>query len=537
MADPEFNDYTIGELYSCDSLFFVSDAALLSARSRFAGKVGPDSTLQLLDYFADKPGTRLVINHAPGFVKGAGSSLEHSINRDTLDVLEGQTRRTSSGVESALLDVSLDEAIAANEALRQALTSSPATSSDSAARAWEDFATLYNSSGVRQIKSLMERPPLETALDEKEPFQEAISVQTALFAARHALDEAGNARRTVVELVNKARGAANVLQRDAQSQEESWMRSLFLLPASETRPETSESRVHQRSGDRSKRVEGSVRDSRGVVEKSFASRLAWWRIWWRVDDVRAEMETAISKSFARDLESQLRFEAGKLLYYSQKLNDNLATYIASLKQTNQSDAEQTILTPTLLNALRADSTEEVATRLNADILSRPIEERRKLLLAQGGPIDVLSARAQRAVLSSVTLVGGAGITSVVGTIASSPWSSALPATLSHMAMLPSTAGGLFAFATVASAWILQSRWARAKKKFWRDWESVANGLDDDLRINFHEAFRSTAAAQSHTASRELLRVAAEREEALRGIENLWQRVKDGGAHDNKQPLS
>lgn len=470
-----------------------------------------------------------MINHAPGFAKAAASMRDDLIDRRTLDLLEAQVQRGSNQPESAVLNVCLDEAIAANEALRQALVSKPATSSDSAATAWEDFATLYNASNVRQLKGMMEQMPLAGAdKGQSDSRREAIMLQTAAFVAQHAIDEASSAIGTIGEMSKRARGAARVLEDSITSQRDSWLRSLFLLPSSEGRSETSESRIHQRAGDRSKRVEGSVRDSRGVVEKTFATRLAWWRIWWRVDDVRAETEWAISKSFAKDLESQLRFEAGKLLYYTKRLNDEVDVLIASLRQDSKdgTSEQQLIITPTLLNAMRVDSTEEVASRLYVDILCRPIEERRKLLLAPGGPVDLLSARAQRAALTSTTLVGGAGFTSVVGTIASSPWSSTLPSTLAqHMAMVPSTAGGLFAFAAVASAWILQSRWARAKRRFWRDWESVANGLDDDLRSNFQETFQRTAAAQSHTAARELLRVASEREEALRRIDELWKRVK------------
>ena len=44
-----------------------------------------------------------------------------------------------------------------------------------------------------------------------------------------------------------------------------------------------------------------------------------------------------------------------------------------------------------------------------------------------------------------------------------------------------TAAGLGLFTAVAGVWYSIGRWEKAKRRWWRDWERVGDGLERDLK--------------------------------------------------------
>jgi hypothetical protein len=507
IIDPTMTSETLDELYRSDLILFVTDDLTLAAHKRYHNSLQVDTTLQLVRYFAHKPATRVLVNHAkpPTILEDDlfSNGLKTAIGGDAFSSLQKQLS-TSSNAESSniLIHTSLGLASQANDSLRLAITpprkETKAVEGEEIA-AWQDFTSLYTASGMINIKSTMERLPLSPVFaieGQGAPEVKGAAIQTVSYLIRQALDQALYGITAELEEVRQAQGAATVLREEVQASKVKTLREIFSLRRQD---DTSQVHEHERAGDRSKLTEAATRDSKGFVEKAFASRLPWWRILWKVDDVRAETEAAVGRSFSRDVEDQLIFETGKLLHMAERLQHRTTTVFQLLNPSSHSSYrpldslerdhgtfQSAFDSPILLNQLRQHSTEHVEKSLRPDLLTSPIERRRRQLLAVGGPVDALSTKAQRSVLTTVAIVGSSGALSIVGALAGGPFGIGLPAFCAPLAMQASTATGFFALATLSSIWLLQTRWTRAKKRFWRQWERIADGLDDDLLVRlFH----------------------------------------------------
>lgn len=499
ILNPTTSSSLLNELYASDMVLFVTDDLTLIAHHRSSHNLKLDPTLQLLRYFAHKPATRVIVNHVTSHTfdeQEFASGLKAAIGTDAYTSLQRRPSRTlapADGIkEDALLHTSFDMAARANDALRSAL-SRPATgnvdhSEGQAATDWTAFSALYSASGVVRIKTAMESIPVCAAFSSEE--RGGARLQTTNYLIRQSLDQALFGVSAEVDEVRQAQGAAIVLREEVEASKAKAAAEVFSL-ARHDYP----SRLHERAGDRSQSAEGPARDSKGSVEETFATRLPWWRILWKVDDVRAETEAAVDRSFAKDVEKQLTFETGKLLSAAERLQQRTSSVFKLLNPNSQTSYkpldslerdhgtfQSAFHSPILLNELRQHSIVNVEKRLRPDLLTMPIERRRRQLLALGGPVDVLCLRAQRGVLTALGLVGSTGLLTVVGAVAGGPLGASLPSLVAPLAMQVSTAAASFAFASVFSAWLLQSRWTRAKKRFWRDWERIASGLDADLKV-------------------------------------------------------
>jgi hypothetical protein len=503
MINPITNSETLDQLYSCDMILFVTDDMTLTAHHRYPHELKLCPTLQLLRYFAHKPATRVIVNRsAPHVFDNADllSGLKVAIGAEAFTSLERQMRRSSTPADrsnaSVLMHTSFEKAKQAGDALRLAL-SHPIRKGEygQSASAWSDFTSYYTASGVGIVKSSMEHVPVRTIFsNDKHGAVEvgnAAALQTANYLIRQSLDQALYGISSEIDEIRQAQGAATVLKEEVESYKTKTAYKVFSLIEQEGR-----SKIHERAGDRSKSRGGVVRDSHKFVETAFATRLPWWRILWKVDDVRAETEAAIDRSFAKNTEKQLTFETGKLLNIAERLQKRTRTVFKVLDPTSSTSYRpldtlerdhgtfrSAFQSPVLLNELRKHSVKRVEERLHPTLLTMPIERRRSQLLAFGGPVDVLCLRAQRCVLFTLAIVGSSGVLSIVGAIGGGPLAVSLPLFLSPLAMQASTAAGTFAFASLLAVWLLQTRWTKAKKRFWRDWERIADGLDSDLRVS------------------------------------------------------
>lgn len=193
---------------------------------------------------------------------------------------------------------------------------------------------------------------------------------------------------------------------------------------------------------------------------------------------------------------QLVFEAGRLLSVAEEQARRTTVALDALAspQTPQSEATEAGLTresapastthrarrpfdsPVLRNALRAYSPMHAERALVPSALSHPIASRRAQLLAPGGPLDVLALRAQRLVLTSYTLAAGASVAAYFSAALAESFG------LAALALQPGTAGATALLAIAATAWRLQGGWTKAKRRFWKDWDRLASGLDYDLQV-------------------------------------------------------
>lgn len=490
-------------------ILFVTDNLTLTAHKRYHESLKLNPTLRLLRYFAHKPATRVLVNHhsTPSAIFENDTSdncldgLKIAIGTEAFTKLERQTTSSTIPANRTMVDTLIHTSLAlasrANDSLRLAIAQPKRTTiypeGDQVA-AWSEFTSLYTASGLVRVKAAMEHLSLYSTFASQVQGLEVsagANLQKINYLIRQSLDQALYGISEEIEEVRQAQGAASVLREEVKAYKSKMAEEVFSL----TRQDGL-SRVHERAGDRSESKDTALQDSQGFVEKTFASRLPWWRILWKVDDVRAETEAAVDRSFAKDFERQLIFETGKLLNVAERLQQRTTLVFKLLNpsssvsyrplnflERDHSTFRSAFHSPTLLNELRQYSVDNVEKDLRPDLLTRPIEKRRRQLLAVGGPVDVLCLRAQRSVLTTVGIVGSTGLLSLVGALAGGPFGAGLPAICAPLAMQASTAAGLFAFGSTFSIWLLQTRWTRAKKRFWRQWERIAYGLDADLRVS------------------------------------------------------
>lgn len=351
-SDPELSQNTLDTLYACDALFFVSDTYALDERVRATPALRASTYLQpslrLLAHFADKPGTRLLVNRtaiagaedAPDLshvVDGLSSAesaedgaldvaqaVEAAVGHAAFSKLQRQAIATASPALAAIasatdsapagiVPISAHAATRANEALRQALGPAPGPASEPAApaaRLWDQFRTLYTASNLAGVRGLVRAPPLSKSGPPLSPSQRgaALALQTAGFVLRHAVDEATEAALAAQAELRRAEGQAAVLASDVDAILSSL--SQRILPSdgvdsSEAVHAASGAATRRRAGDRSKEKRGVLADSQGEVERTLSARLQWWKLPVKVDDVRAETEAAVERSFASKLEVQV----------------------------------------------------------------------------------------------------------------------------------------------------------------------------------------------------------------------------------------
>lgn len=532
---------TLDELYKSDMILFVTDDLTLAAHKRYHHSLQIDSTLQLLRYFAHKPATRVLVNHARQTPLFDGDvyidGLRAAIGADALSSIQKQASPSagSSSNSNVYVHTSLGLASRANDSLRVAI-SSPREATQriegEEVAAWQDFTSLYTASGIVDVKNSMEHLPVSPVFEEEIPGRTGAAIQTVNYLVRHSLDQALYGISSEIEEVRQAQGAARVLREEVQASKTKTLGEVF---STKRHNDTSSRHEHERAGDRSRLTEAATRDSEGYVESTFASRLPWWRILWKVDDVRAEIEAAVNRSFARDTEDQLIFETGKLLHVAKSLQERTKTVFQLLNplstssyrpldslERDQGTFQSAFHSPVLLNELRQHSLDNVERSLRANMLTFPIDDRRQQLLAVGGPVDALTTRAQRSVLATIGVIGSSGTLSVIGALAGGPFGVGLPHFCDSLAMQGSTAAALFAFATLSSIWLLQTRWTRAKKRFWRQWERIADGLDEDLLSNMDDVFDNIVGAQNIKAAAGLEVLAMKR---VAQLEHLYTTVE------------
>ncbi len=535
VLDPDTTDgRLLDELYAADQIYFVTDTYTLSRTlpASTAAEEGPasaDATLSLLAHFAAKPGTRLLVNHtAASKNERAGSNadvaeasavreaLEHAIGSAALRSLETQctdvaasstgTPTLADPTSSLFLRISTAKALQAHSALRAALSgvnAAGATTRD----AWDAFATGYTGSRIGVLKTLLQSPALSgrvraalTASPSPSSganLAQASHLQSALFVLQRAVEELQAQLSQAWDDMREAEGAATVLQREAEEGIAKHLREV--LGAREQEQESSAhavvgldgSAVRERAGDRSRDPAAILADSAQRIEMTLSRRLPWWKLPWKVDDVRAEMEAAVGQSFAKDLERNLIFEAGKLRGLTGEVEAWTTKILHGTRSESEDDpstAPSAFLSSSLLrNQIEQQaSTKENSRFLTVDCLAWPISTRREQLFASGGPVDMLAARAQSAAFQAWTLtLSTTMLSSYSAYLAPRLFDDAIgtPIPWYALPMQPSTAWAVTMLALAISALRLQGKWGNAKKRFWRDWSSLTRVLDSEVEVS------------------------------------------------------
>lgn len=228
--------------------------------------------------------------------------------------------------------------------------------------------------------------------------------------------------------------------------------------------------------------------ARAKVEvKAVMDRLTWWRCVWRIDDIGDTVKTAVDKAWCRELEDrvshqndtpylpsadapQLIFHSGRLAASQDCLAKSTRTLLASYKPP--SPLHSPVLQNTLLQIQSSPSYSVTPSALTSPVHAR------KMQLAY--PTNMLHSTAQR-----VTLGMGMSVLAGFGT-AWAGWADKLGILGDAMAtgLELETAIGTGMLMSTLGVWWMVGRWEKAKRRWWKDWDRIGEGLERDLKVSF-----------------------------------------------------
>lgn len=538
LLDPRTDAATLQTLYDADALFFVVDAADLASNAPHHAK----HTLALAEHFAAKPGTSLVVNLpwrevAPTTPAPAGASVPRAADMPDLDAIARAAHNTLGAHTLALLAAhssvpgnAAPGVMVVSSALAAHAKSLLAPSHAAIKDQWRQFSDHFRAARFPALYEAVVRPSDPRV--------------RATYLAHTALETASVAEALEGERLRTAAGYAHLLATNA----EHTMGSLasHILADEPADDDARPSAVEVRRGDASASVAGFLADSRHQVETVLGARFPWYKLPFRIDELRLTLLYTVGRSFGVDQETRLAYETGRMRgIAAEEYARTLATLRELARRERRSDADTpapalggacadaspSFDSATLRNALAAFDDAQLAPILTPTCLAEPLIARRRQLLGPQGPVDQLVARAQRATLHTYVFLGTTYTACAYGTFAHhrlvprtpparpiesvpsvaelaatdwTPWS--MPETLTHLAglgdwlvMAPSTAGATALLATAAGAWYLQGRWSAAKRKFWRDWDRVVHAVDRDAKHEVNALLRYVFGAPLHAA--------------------------------------
>ncbi|EFI28152.1 hypothetical protein CC1G_14179 [Coprinopsis cinerea okayama7 len=86
--------------------------------------------------------------------------------------------------------------------------------------------------------------------------------------------------------------------------------------------------------------------------------------------------------------------------------------------------------------------------------------------------------------------------------------------LGSIGLDPNTAMAVGALSAVTSIRWAVGRWEKGKRKWWADWQRVAEGLDRDLRSALHRNFKDRVSLLAQTSSNGVRNTVQQREEEI-----------------------
>ncbi|GAA5957045.1 hypothetical protein JCM21900_001765 [Sporobolomyces salmonicolor] len=310
-----------------------------------------------------------------------------------------------------------------------------------------------------QIPVLKEQLSESTSSHSSSPvIPTALQQQTATYVLSAALARAAFAGASISDALISASASLAALSQMASEE------SLALLASLGVDPATGLLRVPR----------DELQSALQALDELLLSRLAWWKLPSRVDDLHAEISLVVSQTYLPRFEDALVFSTGRAIALSQSLSSRTDTLLSThpafsaLPPSTPAQALANLYSPTMLNRLEQAALEATST-ISSTALSASLSARRAQLSAPGGPVDALQRRAQAAVLQSATLSLGSIATGV-------------GMHLAEYAEL-ATNFGVGLLGTTVAAWVLQGRWERAKKRFRADVEErVTGSVEEDLGL-------------------------------------------------------
>ncbi|KAN0064670.1 hypothetical protein ACQY0O_002300 [Thecaphora frezii] len=480
VVDPSTSEAVQDMVYASDVAIFVTDNYALEqslVRPASSGSSRSD-TLDLVARFASKPNTHVLVNQlTPLDPAQYLAALEAAIGPAAAEQL-------SLASSSSLLPIVADQAVKANAALRQALASPDAQAS---AALWSEFSARFTASKVadvhRLVKDLASGPSAEQQL----------ALQSARVVADHCLSDAISFIASALASFDRMVATSTALRaEDAAVVQEA--KDRVWPSSSKRRARTALRRLRSwqpsASGSNSA-VEDALSETAEAIASTMDRRLQWWKLIWKVDDVRAELE-GVCASFAHSLESTLAYESGRLATLQAQQAQTVDKALQDLREIAR---KLEALPGTSRDvALFVNEAEAVGARetkvLTPQTLLEPIEQRREQLLRPGGPIDVLANEARKLAVTTYAALGATGAAlGSAGTMGASLGSGPL-------SLEPSTAIALSLLICTAAGWRMQGRFAKIKARFWQDWDRLAEGLDCEVKEHLDTVLQRDVVGQS-----------------------------------------
>jgi len=478
----------LSTLHLADLVVLVlSDSTLLSSRAAKA----------LLYDLAAKPNLLLALNcpdASPSTSASPLRTLEHQL--ETLFPADAEPRAVA---------VSTAQALAALEALSP---SEPDQKPN-----YDAFQKGYVASQVPHLHQLLTTALSATHADhEQARGPTPLQLQTAQYVLAAALSRAAFAGAQVADALEGADAALSALEEHAREAERALLVSLGVEPS------TGLVRVPA----------DELAAATGALDELFATRLAWYKLPYRVDDLGAEVALVTSQTFLTAFERRLAFSAGLAASTASSLSHRVDALFASPQFATSPTrvaldppaALSSLYSATLLNALdkasAASAPQAHPDSKDATALSGAVAHRRAQLTAPAGsPTAQLHARAQRAVVRS----GLVATASVAGGIAADA--------LGWVAQTGTSVGAGLLGVTLA-AWGLQRAWLSALGRFRKDVERVVGGVEEDLgvraqRVAGRAAWKASVAVR---LGRERVRERRREWDAWRAE---WGRIERGAA--------
>ncbi|SNX84720.1 uncharacterized protein MEPE_03429 [Melanopsichium pennsylvanicum] len=505
LIDPTPCESTYDLIYDSEAVLFVTDDYAISRsahRSHTAGARG-DAVHELVSRFAAKPNIHLVVN-----------SIIGSHHAHIVDALEAATGASVSElIAPNLVSVRISDALAANSALRQALDKSeqpstsqliatpPSTAPSTAF--WDEFSRHYQQSNVGSLIDVIHT--LESRHGSR-----ALAAQSAAFLLRHCVDEALAIAKRNLACLHQLRSLANQAQEQEQLTLKRSLERIWPPTAAYTgQLSTDDMKTWRPAAPGSQGAVGeSMQQTDAMIESAFDTKLQWWKLIWKVDDVRKELESACA-GFAASLESDLAYESGRLatLQVEQvKVADQLLFRFRQLVQELAPSIESASRDMVLLTNIAESYRSSKLRVIEPSTLMEPIHRRRAQLLQTGGPIDVLASKSRKLAVTSLAAVAvtaaGVGSASVLGTSLVG-----IDASAAAIALDPSTGLGLGLLTLTLVGWRMQGQYNKYRRRFRQDWQRISKGLDQDLKSNFERTIRNQISGPTQVISSHMVELA------------------------------
>ncbi|RDX47937.1 hypothetical protein OH76DRAFT_1405492 [Lentinus brumalis] len=239
--------------------------------------------------------------------------------------------------------------------------------------------------------------------------------------------------------------------------------------------------VEGKDGDE---IAKAVAQAKKSVQPTMDS-LQWYKLFWRVDDVREVIIAAVDRAWCRDLERKLVFHAGRLAALQTSFTEAANSLCRSFPPASAYHS------PVLHNSL-ARIASAPSYPITATVLTGPLHTRQSQLRF---PTERLHASAQRAVVGmSGSVLGGFGV-------AWAGWATELQlfGGLIDIGMSPETALGVGMLgAAVGVRWAV-GRWEKAKRRWWKNWDRIGEGLERDLKATLTQTMHGHVLVVSEAA--------------------------------------